>query len=209
MTDLTINIMGVKMTPRPPEFSRKWTPMAFIDITIPELELEVNGALLAHQKGKFLAHPPKPTARGSGVQWAINSPLAKIVAEKAVRQYEAMGGQMPPASKPKRQFVPLNELDLVGMEHLPYKERVRLALEEETRCRGAECFTEIWEHAEPSTATRILGDEDDRDAEALAYDAAVAEHAANRSSSEDDTAGLHRVLGINPAVTEACDRAGL
>ena len=179
MTDLTVNVMGVKMTPRPPEFSRKWTPMAFIDITIPELQLEVNGALLAHQKGKFLAHPPKPTARGSGVQWAINSPLAKIVAEKAVRQYEAMGGKMPPAPAPQRQFIPLHELKLSEDEDVPLEERVEDALEIEARNRGVECFTEIWTRPEPE------------------------------ADDDEAVAGLHRTLGIDPAVSEACDRAGL
>lgn len=179
MTDITVDVMGVKMAPRPPEFSRKWTPMAFIDITIPELQLEVSGALLAHQKGKFLAHPPKPTLKGAGVQWAINSPLARTIAEKAVKQYAAIGGKMPPEPKPQRQFIPLHELELSPDEGLPMEERVEDALEIESRKRGVECFTEIWTRSQPE--------------------------------ADDDEAvdGLHRMLGVDPAVTEACDRAGL
>lgn len=190
MTDLTINIMGVKMTPRPPEYTRKWTPMAFIDITIPELQLEVNGALLAHQKGKFLAHPPKPTARGSGVQWAINSRFASFVAEKAVKQYEAMGGKMPTEPKPKRQFIPMADLVLSEDEGIPLLRRIEDALDDETEKRGVPCFTETF----GLTTADVK---------------AAADYAADGQDDDDNVEGLHRVLGIDPVVAAECDRAGL
>jgi len=183
------------------------------DVAFTEMRMTLKSVALVWNGSEWMAFAPRLNRMGEGIMWDAGGSFAKEIAEHLLEAYQRMGGEMPPgkrkkAAKPHRIYVPVNQLDLVGMEHLPYHERIQLALEEESRCRGAECFTEIWEREEPSLATQILGDEADRDAEALAYDAAVAEHAANRSSAEDDKAGLHRVLGVD-AVAETMARAGL
>ena len=141
------------------------------DVAFPDLKMTLKSVALVWTGKEFVAYGPRLNRMGEGIMWDIGGSFAKEIAAKLLEAYQRMGGQMPPgqrkkAEKPRRIYVPVEQLDMGGTEHLPYHERVRLALEEETRCRGAECFTEIWERTEPSTATRILGDEADRDADA-------------------------------------------
>lgn len=91
----------------------------------------------------------------------------------------AMGGKNP--EKPKRQFIPLRDLDLSEDEGLPMRERIEDALEDESRKRGVQCYTEFFERTEPEL----------------------------EAEDHEATEGLHRILGVDPAVTEACHRAGL
>lgn len=170
--------------------------------------LTIYGIALAwsESEGFTALAPSGRLATGAYVlRWDHRGKLAVSIAEALVAMYRKIGGEIPAAKEPSRIFIPLSELDLGGTpEDMPLRERVRIALDDESRCRGAECFTEVWER--PSTVTEVLGDERDMDDKALAYDEAVAAHAETRNA-EHPAAGLLRTLGC--PVDETLERAGI
>lgn len=208
-----IQVLGIT-TRRSIEFERSFCIMGFGDIALPGPEVTLRGCALARSNGKIIALPPKiPGAKLgelSAMQWNTSGEFAKRVKEKLLEAYQKMGGEMPPEQKPKRVFVPYSELAIDPDSDVPIRDQIEVALDVESEKRGARCYTEIFEWPEPSAVTKVLGDEIERDPKALAYDAAVASHAASRDEVDDTEAaeGLHRVLGVD-AVEETMVRAGL
>lgn len=219
-----IDVLGITIR-REIEWDRAFCIMGFGDIALPHLETTLRGCALVRSSGRIMALPPKVPGAKPGdlgaIQWNARGKFGMRVKDALLAAYQKMGGEMPPskdhpAEKPKRIYIPLSELDLGGTEHLPYHERIRLALEDESRCRGVECFTEIWERPDPfdAVADRARKDHpDDVPADALEQAEKAAAHArrhavARTDADEDDVSGLHRVLGVD-AVAETMEKAGL
>jgi hypothetical protein len=121
--------------------------------------------------------------------------------------FTRMGGELPkPKQKPR--YIPYSELGIDPDSDVPLQEQAKAALDRIHDETGEKVFTSMIQWPEPSLATKILGDEDDRDAKAVAYDESVARHAEDRAAGEDPAAGLHRILGVD-AVAETLERAGL
>jgi hypothetical protein len=159
--------------------------------------VEVGGISLARyiRHGKISVFAPRvekkynSTGRARYVRFSEEARSA--LAEAATNGYVAMGGEIPEVEqKPKRQFIPLHELDLSEDEGIPLLRRISDALDDETERRGVPCFTEAYG----------LSTADFKDA---------AQYAADGHDDADDTEGLHRVLGVDPVVAAECDRAGL
>lgn len=218
-----IDVLGIT-TRREIEWDRDFCILGFGDIALPHLETTLRGCALIRSHGRVMALPPKVPGAKPGdlgaIQWNARGKFGTRVKDALLAAYQKMGGEMPPskdnaAKNQSRIYIPMSELDLGGTEHLPYHERIRLALEDESRCRGVECFTEIWERPDPLDApARVPKDRpDDMPADALEQaETAVAHacrHAGTRTSEEDDdVSGLHRTLGIC-AVEETMEKAGL
>ncbi|ODT06982.1 MAG: hypothetical protein ABS58_09340 [Mesorhizobium sp. SCN 65-20] len=187
----------------------------------------LSGVTLAwsRDEGATALAPSARTVTGAhAIRWDCRDTFAKEIAEKMLDLFKRMGGELPPSTpakaanrsnavrriKDKRIFVPFSDLELSVEVGLPLEKRVSDGLDVVSEKRGAPCYTAIYERTEPSTATKVLGDERERGPDALAYDAAVAVHAASRDEASDDEAidGLHRTLGIC-AVEETMARAGL
>lgn len=220
-----IDVLGIT-TRREIDWDRTFCIMGFGDVALPQMEITLRGCALARSSGRIIALPPKipgthPNDLGA-IQWNASGGFALRVKDALLAAYQKMGGEMPPskdnaAKKQSRIFIPLSELDLGGTEHLPYHERIRLALEDESRCRGVECFTEIWERPDPFAidpehATKDRPD--DMPADALEQAAKAAAHARRHAvartatDEDDDVSGLHRTLGVC-AVEETMEKAGL
>lgn len=205
-----IDVLGITIR-REIEWDRAFCIMGFGDIALPHLETTLRGCALVRSSGRIMALPPKVPGAKPGdlgaIQWNARGKFGMRVKDVLLAAYQKMGGEMPPskdhpAEKPSRIYIPLSELDLGGTEHLPYQERIRLALEDESRCRGVECFTEIWERT------------DDMPADALEQAEKAAAHARRHAvartdtDEDDDVSGLHRTLGVC-AVAETMEKAGL
>lgn len=218
-----IDVLGIT-TRRQIRWDSGFCIMGFGDVALPQMEITLRGCALARSSGRIIALPPKipgthPNDLGA-IQWNASGGFALRVKDALLAAYQKMGGEMPPskdnaAKKQSRIFIPLSELDLGGTEHLPYHERIRLALEDESRCRGVECFTEIWERPDPLDApARVPKDRpDDMPADALEQANKAAAHArrhavARAEADEDDVSGLHRTLRVC-AVEETMEKAGL
>ncbi len=204
-----IDVLGIT-TRREIRWGSGFCIMGFGDIALPQMEITLRGCALARSSGRIIALPPKIPGTHpndlAAIQWNASGGFALRVRDALLAAYQKMGGEMPPskdnaAKKQSRIFIPLSELDLGDTEHLPHHERIRLALEDESRCRGVECFTEIWDRP------------DDMPADALEQAAKAAAHArrhavARTAADEDDVSGLHRTLGVC-AVEETMEKAGL
>lgn len=206
---------------------RPFTILAHGTVTLDRMALSGVTLAWSRDEGATALAPSARNVTGAhAVRWDCRDTFAKEIAEKMLELFKRMGGELPPSTpakaanrsnavrrikdKPKRIFVPFSDLDLSSDEGLSLEDRVSDALDVESEKRGAPCYTAIYERTEPSTATRVLGDEAERGDEALAYDAAIAAHAASRDEASDDEAidGLHRTLGIC-AIAETMERAGL
>jgi hypothetical protein len=165
------------------DWGKKSPIVAEGDVAILDWETTFKGVPLAWNtsRKRFIAYPPALSRGGNGAMWSVTGELAKAIAAALVDAYRAMGGEEPEVkpAKPKRQFIPLSDLELSEDEGLPLRERIEDALEDESRKRGVECYTEFYERTEPE------------------------------AEGHEETEGLHRVLGIDPVVAAECDRAGL
>ena len=209
-----------------------YTILAHGEVDLPEIKASLNNVTLAWSEERgFTALAPMGRDK-TGVRaviWDSQAPFACQIAEAMVAMFKRMGGQMPPSSpekaqnntnaqrriaekkaNPKRKYIPYSELSIDPDSDVPLKDQVKVALDRIHEKTGEEVYTSMIEWPEASLATQILGDENERDEKARAYDESVARHAENRAatSGEDSEAGLRRTLGLD-AVEETMARAGL
>jgi hypothetical protein len=209
-----------------------YTVLAHGEVDLPEMKMSLHNVTLAWSEERgFTALAPMGRDK-TGVRaviWDSQAAFACQIAEAMVVMFKRMGGQMPPSSpekaqnnanaqrrltekkaKPKRRFIPYSELSIDPDSDVPLKDQVKTALDRIHEETGEQVYTSMIEWPEPSLATQILGDENERDEEARAYDESVARHAEDRAaaSGEDADAGLRRTLGLD-AVEETMARAGL
>ncbi|MGB3044590.1 MAG: hypothetical protein WBB98_15540 [Xanthobacteraceae bacterium] len=198
---------------------RKFVTLAMGECHWQEIGLTMAGVRLVHYPDKgYRALPPLAKLQNGAfcISWLDTTKLAESARDAMLAMYEKMGGSKPEAAannaaakrrvaerKAKRQFIPLHELNMSGIdETLPGAERVRLALEAESKERGVECFTEMFQREVTPT---------NRDE----YDRAVLDFAKRKGQpvpvrsveqidmdvaemglSRPETAGLARTLGV-------------
>lgn len=94
----SIEVTGINIAPKP-DFSKKYTVVAFGDINLPELGLRLYGVALGRAERQWVAMAPK--ARGANprdkglVSWNWHSSFAQAVRDKLIAAYERMEGPLP------------------------------------------------------------------------------------------------------------------
>lgn len=137
--------------------------LALAEVFIPEMDMTIRGVQLTWTPGKgYGAQSPSATIHGAvyAIGWNLKAAFARDLADKLVRMFEAMGGELPGPAR---------------------RDPMEAAKSGEEIERRTFPFTLVSIDGKP------VGDEVDA----------------------DDSTGLHRVLGVDTAVAEACERAGL
>ncbi len=129
--------------------TRKYKPLAYAEVFIPALDLTIRGVGLAWSPERgFVALAPITNKSAPTVQWYQTGEFARALTKEMLLMFERMGGEMP-EEKPKRQFVPMHELNISQDEGVPLHRRIEDALDDESDRRGVPCFTQAWERTEP------------------------------------------------------------
>ncbi|WP_054309911.1 hypothetical protein [Mesorhizobium sp. 1M-11] len=163
--------------------------LALAEIYIPELQMMIRGVQLTWTPGKgYGAQSPAALIHGAvyAIGWNLKSAFAVDLAAKMVKMFEAMGGVLP-APKPVSRH-----------DHVTGKP---IGSDPFEAAKSGEIERRVF------PAEFKIGTVNGRPiAEAVAEANSLI---AAMDDGVDDTEGLHRTLGVNPAVSETCDRAGL
>ncbi len=208
---------------------RPFTILAHGTVVIDRVTISGVTLTWTEAEGVTALAPAARLATGAkAVMWDCRDGFAHALAKEMLELFTRMGGELPkPKQKPR--YIPYSELEIDPDSDIPLREQAKAALYHIHKETGEKVFTSMIQWPEPSLVTKTLGDEDGRDAKAMAYDESVARRADERAAAiaaaksgemerrvfpatwsavEDDAAGLHRVLGVD-AVAETLERAGL